>query len=149
MKLYTISPEFVESAPTELRDGVIYISARFSTALHKCCCGCGREVITPLNSAGWSYTRQGETVSFAPSIGNWSFPCKSHYLIIRNRVVWAGVMSERQIARVKARDARDKDEYIRACNQEKSITAHRQPTYERSSSWILKLLDGIRRWWSS
>ena len=29
------------------------------------------------------------TVSLRPSIGNWQLPCRSHYFIVRNRVVWA------------------------------------------------------------
>jgi hypothetical protein len=50
----------------------IYISIRFATVGHKCCCGCGREVITPLSPTDWSLTSDGETVSLHPSIGNWS-----------------------------------------------------------------------------
>lgn len=114
--------EFVESAPRPLSEGILYISDRFHTALHKCCCGCGREVVTPLNSAGWSYRRDGGGVTLKPSIGNWSFPCQSHYLIIRNEVVWARQMSARQIAAVKARDARDQQQYIARCNTTKSST---------------------------
>lgn len=111
--------QFVESAPRPLNDGVLYISDRFHTALHKCCCGCGREVVTPLNPAGWSYRRDGGTVTLKPSIGNWSFPCKSHYLIIRNEVVWARSMSVQQIAQVKAKDAKDRQHYIAHSNAAK------------------------------
>lgn len=92
MRNKTIRPEFVESAPKQLSDGVIYISDRFRTALHKCSCGCGKEVVTPLNPAGWSYLLEKGKVTLKPSIGNWSFPCKSHYLIIQNKVVWASTM---------------------------------------------------------
>ena len=142
MRRTAIIPEFVESAPRELQDGVIYISDRFRTALHKCCCGCGREVVTPLNPAGWSYCRDGRSITLKPSIGNWSFPCKSHYLILRNEVVWAGTMSARQIARVKARDARDQNEYIKRCNQEKLIATQK-------STWISTFLEKVSRWWFS
>ena len=145
-----IRPEFVESAPNQLSDGVIYISDRFHTALHKCCCGCGREVVTPLNPAGWSYIRKGGTVTLKPSIGNWSFPCKSHYLIIRNEVVWASKMSVRQIAAVKARDERDQQEYITRSNQAKAtaepLTSPRPA--EPTLSWLSLLKGAIRRWWS-
>lgn len=148
MRQQSISPEFVESAPKELLDGVIYISDRFRTALHKCCCGCGREVVTPLNPAGWSYHREGSTVTIKPSIGNWSFPCKSHYLIIRNKVVWAEAMSSGQIARVKKKDARDQDAYIKRCNQEKQIAVQQEPSDEKPVVWFAKLLAGIARWFS-
>ena len=112
MSNQTIRPEFVESAPRQLTDGVIYISDHFRTALHKCCCGCGKEVVTPLNPAGWSYFMKDGKVTLKPSIGNWSFPCKSHYLIVQNKVVWAGTMSDEKIAQVKARDTRDQEAYI-------------------------------------
>jgi Family of unknown function (DUF6527) len=80
--------EFVEYVPDELTEGMLYVSIPFATAVHKCCCGCGREVVTPLAPTGWSLTFDGKTVSLAPSIGNWSYPCQSHYWIRRNNVEW-------------------------------------------------------------
>lgn len=151
MKNQIIRPEFVESAPKQLSDGVIYISDRFRTALHKCCCGCGKEVVTPLNSAGWSYFLENGKVTLKPSIGNWSFPCKSHYLIIRSQVVWASTMSDRQIAQVKTRDARDQQAYIARCNQAKSTATPIRPHHPEQPvlSWFSKMEVAIRRWWSS
>lgn len=146
MRRTTIIPEFVESAPQELQDGVIYISDRFRTALHKCCCGCGREVVTPLNPAGWSYYREGRAITLKPSIGNWSFPCKSHYLIIKNEVVWVETMSAQQIARVKARDARDQEAYIKRCNEEKLRPTQDAPRVVAQSSGISGLLKKLVRW---
>lgn len=150
MRHKMIRSEFVESAPNQLSDGVIYISERFRTALHKCCCGCGNEVVTPLNPAGWSYKREGGTVTFKPSIGNWSFPCKSHYLIIRNEVIWAKTMSAHKIAEVKARDAKDQKTYITRCNQAKSFEKPLQTPIpvKLANSWLLLLREAIRRWWS-
>jgi len=146
MRRKAIIPEFVESAPQDLQDGVIYISDRFRTALHKCCCGCGREVVTPLNPAGWSYYRQGQSVSLKPSIGNWSFPCKSHYLIINNEVIWMETMSAQQIARVKARDARDQEAYIKRCNEEKLRLKPDTPWVAVHSSGISGFLKKVIRW---
>ena len=146
MRCTTIIPEFVESAPQDLQDGVIYISDRFRTALHKCCCGCGREVVTPLNPAGWSYYRDGRSITLKPSIGNWSFPCKSHYLIIRNQVVWAETMSAQQIARVKARDACDQEAYIKRCNEEKSRLTWDISKVDGQSSWVSGFLKKVIRW---
>lgn len=146
MRRTTIIPEFVESAPQQLQDGVIYISDRFRTALHKCCCGCGREVVTPLNSAGWSYYREGRSITLKPSIGNWSFPCKSHYLIVKNEVVWAETMSAQQIARVKAKDARDQEAYIKRCNEEKFRPTEGAPKVVTPSSGISGLLKKFVRW---
>ena len=31
--------EFVEFIPDELQEGTIYVSIRFATAAHLCCCG--------------------------------------------------------------------------------------------------------------
>lgn len=81
--------EFVEFIPDGLKDGTIYVSMAFATAVHKCCCGCRNEVITPISPTDWKIIFDGESISLYPSIGNWSFACRSHYWIRRNKVVWA------------------------------------------------------------
>ena len=80
---------FVESVPDELQEHTLYVSVRFATVIHKCCCGCGRQVVTPLAPSRWHLTFDGRTISLHPSIGNWSMPCRSHYWIKSNRVKWA------------------------------------------------------------
>lgn len=97
--------EFVEFIPDELASNTIYISIAFATVAHRCCCGCGNEVVTPLSPTDWQLTFDGETVSLYPSIGNWSFPCQSHYWIVRNGIRWAEQWSEEKIAAGRARDA--------------------------------------------
>jgi hypothetical protein len=79
----SIRHEFVDLIPDALEDGVLYVSVQYATALHLCCCGCGSEVVTPLSPTDWSLTFDGDTVSLRPSIGNYSFPCRSHYFITR------------------------------------------------------------------
>jgi hypothetical protein len=106
--------EFVEFIPEELAPGVLYISRRYSTASHLCCCGCGLEVVTPLNPAKWRLSERGANVSLTPSVGNWSFPCRSHYWIEEGVVRWAGAMSPAAIAAVKSRDRKDADLFSRA-----------------------------------
>ena len=91
--------EFIEFIPSNLEDGVIYISVPFSVAVHKCCCGCGMEVVTPISRHDWRITFDGETVSLYPSIGNWSFSCKSHYWIIENKVKWMKKWTDEEIER--------------------------------------------------
>ena len=86
MRQHMVRPEFVAVIPERLEDGVLYICERYRTVAHKCCCGCGQEVITPLGPADWSLRREGKSVTLHPSIGNWSFPCRSHYFIRRNKV---------------------------------------------------------------
>lgn len=82
----TIRHEFVDAIPDRLDDGVLYISIEYATAVHACLCGCGHEVVTPLAPKQWSMTFDGESVSLKPSVGNWSFPCQSHYWIVNNKV---------------------------------------------------------------
>lgn len=108
---YAITPQFVTQIPEQLEDGVLYISTEYSTAVHRCLCGCGKEVVTPLTPTDWSLSYYGDTVSLSPSIGNWSFPCRSHYWIRRNRVQWAGDMPESLINAGRAKDRRDKAAY--------------------------------------
>lgn len=108
MKSSILSPVFVDFIPERLDEGTLYISRRYRTASHLCCCGCGLEVVTPLNPAKWQFSEHPDgTVSLSPSVGNWSFPCKSHYIIGRNQVVWAGGFSPELIRAVQARDLHD------------------------------------------
>lgn len=119
MKTQLVQPVFVEHLPEELREGELYISEEFAIAAHLCCCGCGEEVITPFNSAQWSFRKTLRGVSLYPSIGNWKFACRSHYWIENNRVLDAGPMHERKIRAVIQRDRVDKDIFRRELNQSK------------------------------
>ena len=110
MKVESLRPEFVESAPANLCEGVLYVSQKYRTVIHLCCCGCGREVVTPIGPARWSLSISNGRVSLSPSIGNWSYPCRSHYWIRSNRVEWAGQLSGRKVSLVKARDLRDHEQ---------------------------------------
>lgn len=102
-----LTPEFVEYIPERPAPGVLYVSRRYATATHLCCCGCGSEIVTPLNPAKWRLTEDGGSISLHPSVGNWSLPCQSHYWITGNRVRWSAAMAPEVIAAVKARDRRD------------------------------------------
>lgn len=103
----TLATEWVEYVPDVLTPGVLYVSRRFATASHLCCCGCGLEVVTPLNAAKWRLVERDGSVSLHPSIGNWGFPCQSHYWIERGRVRWAGALTKKQIRAVQERDRHD------------------------------------------
>lgn len=131
MKIDALRPEFVTHIPEQLDEGVLYISERFRLCSHKCCCGCGEEVVTPLSPAEWRLTREGELVSLWPSVGNWDYACRSHYVIRRNRVVEARPMTSQQIARVQQRDAADLSRMIASTNFAK---ADRSPDHGHRSS---------------
>ena len=48
-----LTHEFVEFIPDVIEDWKIYVSIDYATAVHKCCCGCGKEVVTPLSPTDW------------------------------------------------------------------------------------------------
>ncbi len=102
--------KFVRAIPDELEDRTLYVSMDYATVAHKCCCGCGREVVTPLSPVDWKLAYDGESISLSPSIGNWSFECKSHYWIEKNTIRWADQWSMEKIAvgRVHDRSAKER-----------------------------------------
>jgi hypothetical protein len=102
----SLNHRFVDLIPEadQLEDRTIYISIAYATAAHKCCCGCGREVFTPLSPTDWQLVFDGVSVSLTPSIGNWSFPCQSHYWIRNNEAQWALPMSKYEIDIGRAAD---------------------------------------------
>ena len=73
-----LNHQYVEFIPKVLDEGVLYISKRFNTSSHLCCCGCGFKVVTPLNPAKWRLIDHGQTVSLSPSVGLGALPCRSH-----------------------------------------------------------------------
>lgn len=108
-----IRHQFVEFIPASLEEGVIYVSIPFATAVHRCCCGCGQEVVTPLSPTDWSLVFDGLSISLKPSIGSWGLPCQSHYWIVRNRIRWAKRWSSAEIKRGREKDRRRKAGYFR------------------------------------
>jgi hypothetical protein len=103
---------FVEFIPEKVEEGVIYISIEYCTAIHKCVCGCGKEVVTPLSPTDWKLTFNGKAITLYPSIGNWNFECQSHYWIKNNRIVFAGRWTEREVHLGKESDVVRKREYF-------------------------------------
>src|SRR5947208_2497254 len=81
--------KFVEFMPEKLEPETVYVSTRFALVSHRCACGCGEEVVTPLSPTDWQLIFDGESISLYPSIGNWSFKCRSHYWIVQDRIKWA------------------------------------------------------------
>ena len=92
-----LSHVFVDEIPANLEEGIFYVSIEFRTTMHLCACGCGNSVVLPLRPAAWALTYNGNSISMSPSIGNWSFDCKSHYWIRDGRVVWAEAWSDKQV----------------------------------------------------
>jgi len=118
-----LTHEFLETFPKELEEGKLYISIKYHSAAHNCCCGCGKKVITPLSPVGWTLSFDGKTVSLDPSIGSWTLPCKSHYFITKNKVEWAKKWSEEKIERVRLADFQDRQNYYTKKEEESSNKA--------------------------
>lgn len=88
MRINEITPIFVDRIPPEIEEGILYISPECNAIIHKCACGCGKIVSTPTDENGWSLTYKDSCVSLVPSIGNYSYKCKSHYFITKNKIIW-------------------------------------------------------------
>ena len=85
-----------------------------------------------LTPTDWKLIFDGETISLDPSIGNWSFDCRSHYWIRQNRVKWAPQWSNKEIESGRAYDRLEKDEhYSRATNPEAAAG-----TPDRAGFWF-------------
>jgi hypothetical protein len=108
MSIKSLTPQFVEHFPERLEPGELYLAMEFATAAHLCACGCGNKVITPFSPTDWQMSFDGETVSLKPSIGNWTFRCRSHYWVRSGRIEWAGNMSQEAISAGRKRDAEAK-----------------------------------------
>jgi hypothetical protein len=111
-----LSHKFVKNIPDAIESAVLYISTDYSTIVHKCCCGCGSEIVTPLSPTDWKLTFDGKTISLYPSIGNWSLRCQSHYWITNSEVEWAPKWSRERIERGRKEEKRDKETYYKKEN---------------------------------
>ena len=108
-RIVRLEHEFVEQIPDDVAEGTLYVCMRYSTVVHQCCCGCGNEVVTPLSPTDWKLIFDGENVSLDPSIGNWSFPCRSHYWIRNGKVTWADAWTSDQVTVNRRRDRQAKE----------------------------------------
>jgi Family of unknown function (DUF6527) len=113
VRIPTLAPKFVDNISGDLVSGVLYVCIRYATVVHLCCCGCDNEVITPLTPTDWSLTFAGETVSLSPSVGNWSFDCRSHHWIRHNRVEWAPAWSVAKVEYARAWVREERADYSR------------------------------------
>lgn len=148
-KQLALTHKFVKSIPEKLEERTLYISIDYATVVHKCCCGCGYEVVTPLSPTDWKLIFDGVSISLFPSIGNWGFPCRSHYWIENNTANWADQWSEAQIEAGRMYDRQLKQRYYgtgtQTTNDKPTTSAGQQSGRSHREgfwSWIVK-------WWSN
>lgn len=101
---------FVESFPTPMEPGTLYVSTAYSTAGHICPCGCGSEIVTKLSPARYKVTFDGE-ISLSPSIAATGLSCNSHYFITRGEVDWHRKLNADQTELVRTVDRRAAERY--------------------------------------
>lgn len=145
MKILELTPCDLDEFPRVLEEGILYISEECELAAHKCCCGCGEDVITPLHPARWRLDRYGGRVSLHPSIGNWKFACRSHYWIRNNRVIASFGMDDEEIAEIIELDQMDREEYFA------QLQPAPPPNVPRASApkpqhWLARLFKRLRSW---
>src|SRR5690606_33566394 len=104
--------KFVEFIPEHIEEGILYVSLEYCTAIHKCACGCGNEVVTPISPTDWKLSFNGKSVTLNPSIGNWSFECQSHYWIKNNKIEFASRWTQEKIEKGREKDLSLKDKYF-------------------------------------
>ena len=136
MKQHILRHEFIEHFPEQLAAGTLYISMQYATAAHKCCCGCGNDVYTPFSPTDWKLTFDGRTISLHPSIGNWSFPCQSHYFITKNRVQWVRRWSAEEIAAGRSSDKQAKQLRAARTEQDEEQKKSRTRWWRKLTMWF-------------
>lgn len=146
MRRTSLNHEFVEFIPSELQEGTLYVSVQYATAVHTCACGCGNKIVTPISPAGWRLLFDGDSVSLTPSIGNWQFPCRSHYWIKSNKVRWVEAWTPEQIAAGRQREARDYEQYFADREVVSNATEQTDADVQAEKQPRKKLLARILRW---
>lgn len=152
MKISHLMPVFVESFPNDPEEGLIFVSIRFRTAMHLCCCGCGSRIVTPIRPTDWSLSYNGVSVSLSPSIGNWSLPCRSHYWIKDGHVEAAATWSNERVEAARSFDQAQKRAFYESLQEpppsqqsaEQSEHATKQDSSSRTKkSMLRRIVDFI------
>lgn len=139
--------EFVEFMPEVLEEQTLYVSMQYATVIHKCCCGCGNEVVTPLSPTDWKLIFDGKTISLVPSIGNWSFECQSHYWIKNSIVTWAPKWSQEEIVAGRVHDRSGKERYFDAVSIPTDKTMKNTAGISENVR-VGRLRQKFKKWWS-
>ena len=137
--------EFVDAIPEVLADDVLYVCIAFATAVHRCRCGCGGEVVTPFTPTDWTLIYDGDTVSLDPSISNSSSDCGAHYFIERSATRWCRMLSPVESADRQRRDRQAKSKYFDApVDVETPGGSGQRDLWRRFLAWLRRLPERRR-----
>ena len=141
MRYTVLEHRVVDHFPESLDPGVLYVSLKFASVGHSSCCGCGEEVVTPLTPTDWNIIYDGETITLHPSVGNWTLPCRSHYVIRQGKVIEALPWTDAEIADERQRDRRAKASYF---EQKESVPDPIAPVELAAAP---AMAEAPRPWW--
>lgn len=134
MKTEHFRLERVHYMPKQLEQAILYVSEEFETAAHLCACGCGVKVRTPLGPTEWTVRETEAGPTLRPSVGNWQQRCRSHYLITKGSVEWAGQWSEDQVLAGRAAEQSRREAYFEERHPNSNI-------FVRLLNWIRSFVD--------
>lgn len=75
-----------DNVPVNMDEGTIYLTFALDWTGHLCPCGCGRQMIIPLDDMRKVTIHDDGTVTFFPSFKN--YKCWSQYVIDHGEVSW-------------------------------------------------------------
>jgi len=130
--------------PKDLEQGILYVSLEYGTACHLCPCGCGNKVVTPIGPTDWSFKEKKGEPSLYPSIGNWQFPCRSHYWIEGGHIIWSYQWTEEQILTGRQIEEKQRVEYYEKINQKERKFFFIQSILDRLSETYQRFLKHIK-----
>jgi hypothetical protein len=104
--------------------------------------------VTPLRPTDWKLSFDGKAISLEPSIGNWSFACKSHYWIRNNRAEWAPRWSQQEIERGRSRDRSAKLTYFGVSEAAAAGVSKKDAVRPEAGRPQWKLWQALKKWWS-
>lgn len=152
-RINSIGLQKLKYLPKVLSPGILYVSEEYAVAGHLCACGCGNKVMTPLGPAEWNFSEQNGQPSLWPSIGNWQLPCRSHYVIAKGHIRWAGEWSEAQVRAGRRREEEQREAYFASLEEQRgfwfrldkfvvAIGQAVQGAAKRSAEFLAKLFAG-------
>jgi len=134
----TLQHRFVEFIPETVEEGILYITMEYRTAVHKCICGCGNEVITPFSPTDWHLRFYGDSISIFPSIGSWGFKCRSHYWITKNRIEHAGSWDDKEVQQGRKADKENKQKFYGQKPEQPNVKESQKEVIMKRKKWNFK-----------